>query len=437
MRNYLWLCCGALVLALAAVAAPQQEKMAGPPPPWAYGFTVPANPAGGAPAAAPAAAPGPEDTTPKHLPGSTLSFTVAQVGDRFGPADWYPSDHPTMPDLVAHGRKPDVWACGLCHYPNGKGRPENAGVTGLPVSYFIQTMNDFKNGARTSADTRKANTGRMIGFAKAMSDADIKAAAEYFGAMKWSQWIKVVETDTVPKTRNEGGMFLTLEGNDKEPLGQRIIEVPVNTEGTAQLRDPHSGFIAYVPVGSVKKGEALVTTGGNGKTTACAVCHGGVLQGIGPVPGIAGRGPSYLARQLYDMKAGVRNGEWTQLMKPVVAKLTNDDIVDVSAYLASLPVLATSAAAAPAGNAAAGGGNALVGLGKAKFNSYGCDQCHGANGEGTDDAPDLVSTKKNAEQIAAFLEKPDSDARLKGMPNIEATSPDLQPLVAFVLSLKK
>ena len=435
MRNYIWAVALALFLAPAIVARPQQEKMTEPPPPWAYGFTAPANPAGGAPAAAPAAAaPGPEDTTPKHVAtGSTLSFTVAQAGDRFGPADWYPGDHPMMPDLVAHGRKPDIWACGLCHYPNGKGRPENAGVSGLPVSYFIQTMNDFKNGARTSADTRKANTGRMIGFAKAMSDEDIKAAAEYFGAIKWSQWIKVVETDTVPKTRNEGGMFLALEGNDKEPLGQRIMEVPVNTEGTAQLRDPHSGFIAYVPVGSVKKGEALVTTGGNGKTTACSVCHGGVLQGIGPVPVIAGRGPSYLARQLYDMKAGVRNGEWTQLMKPVVAKLTNDDIVAVSAYLASLPVVATSTTAAPAGT----GGNALVAQGQAKFNSYGCDQCHGAKGEGTDDAPDLITTKKNAEQIAAFLEKPDSDARVKGMPNIAADSPDLQALVAFVLSLKK
>jgi mono/diheme cytochrome c family protein len=99
--------------------------------------------------------------------------------------------------------------------------------------------------------------------------------------------------------------------------------------------------------------------------------------------------------------------------------------------------MTTSATAAPPGNGAANAGDALVVLGKAKFNSYGCDQCHGANGEGTDDAPDLVSTKKNAEQIAAFLQKPDSDARLKGMPNIEASSPDLQPLVAFVLSLKK
>ena len=104
--------------------------------------------------------------------------------------------------------------------------------------------------------------------------------------------------------------------------------------------------------------------------------------------------------------------------------------------------MATSAAAAtPASGGATGGGNTASESGslaqQSKFNSYGCDQCHGANGEGTDDAPDLISTKKNADQISAFLQKPDSDARLKGMPNIEASSPDLQPLIAYVLSLKQ
>jgi hypothetical protein len=56
------------------------------------------------------------------------------LSDGFGPADWYPGDHPKMPDVVAHGRRPDVHACSLCHYPNGKGRPENAGVAGLPTA---------------------------------------------------------------------------------------------------------------------------------------------------------------------------------------------------------------------------------------------------------------------------------------------------------------
>ena len=204
----------------------------------------------------------------KHLPGSTLEFTRAQISDGFGPADWYPGDHPKMPDVVAHGKRPDVRACSLCHYPNGKGRPENAGVAGLPTSYFIQQMNDFRSDNRKSAEPRKANTNVMITIAKGMTEDEIKAAAEYFGSMKWTPWIKVVETNTVPKTRIAGGMYLTLEGNEKEPLGQRIIETPEDAEGTEVLRNPRSGFIAYVPVGSIKKGEALVTKGA-GKTTQC------------------------------------------------------------------------------------------------------------------------------------------------------------------------
>src|SRR5262245_38385559 len=123
--------------------------MAADLPGWAYGY-----PPGGPPAAAPAApggggggrggAPPAPDTTTRKLPGSTGEFTLQQIRDGFGPADWYPGDHPTMPDIVAHGKRADnVIACALCHYPNGKGRAENAPVSGLPVSYFIQTMNDF------------------------------------------------------------------------------------------------------------------------------------------------------------------------------------------------------------------------------------------------------------------------------------------------------
>jgi len=295
------------------------------PIPWAY--AIPAPPAG-----APATPPAP-DTSVKHLEGSSGAFTRAQISDRFGPADWYPGDHPAMPDVVAHGKKPDVFACGLCHYPNGKGRQENAGVSGLPVAYFIQTMNDFKNGLRKSAEPRKNNTNLMIAFAKGMTDDEIKAAAEYFGAMKWTPWIKVIETTTVPKTRNANGMFL-VEGNEKEPLGKRILETPVNAEATEVLRDPHSSFYAYVPPGSIKRGEALATKGG--KATQCAACHGADLNGLGPVPGIAGRSPSYLMRQLNDMKQGSRNGTWTQLMKPVVANLSDEEMLDIVAYTASL-----------------------------------------------------------------------------------------------------
>jgi len=318
---------GALMIGVAAACAMRVSIAADGPPAWAYAIP-PAPPAGTTPAA-----PTRPDTSLKHLPGSTLEFTRAQISDRFGPADWYPGDHPTMPDVVAHGKKPDVWACALCHYPNGKGRPENAPIAGYPNSYFIQQMNDFRNSDRKSAEPRKANTNIMIAIAKGMTDDEIKEAAEYFGSMKWTPWIKVIETSTVPKTRIAGGMFLTLEGNEKEPLGNRIIETPENAEATEVLRDARSGFFAYVPVGSVKKGEALATKGG--KITRCDACHGTDLRGLGPVPGIAGRSPSYLVRQMYDMQQGARKGVWTELMKPVVANLSEDDMLVLAAYVAS------------------------------------------------------------------------------------------------------
>jgi len=321
---------GIAILVCLPLLAAGVLRAAGEQPAWAYNI-APA-PAPGAPPAAP---PAPDDGSTKHLEGSSGAFTLTQIRDGFGPADWYPGDHPAMPDVVAHGRRPDVRACSLCHYPNGKGRPENAGISGLPVSYFLQTMEDFRSGARKSSEPRKANTNIMITIAKGMTDAELKQAAEYFGSMKWTPWIKVVETNTVPKTRSAGGMFLKLEGKETEPIGQRIVETPNDAEHTETLRDPRSPFTAYVPVGSLKKGEALVKNGA-GRTTQCGVCHGADLKGLGPVPGLAGRSPSYLARQLYDMQQKARKGVWTELMMPVVANLTSDDLIAIGAYTASL-----------------------------------------------------------------------------------------------------
>jgi len=237
-----------------------------------------------------------------------------------------------MPPIVAQGRRDAmITACSLCHYPNGKGRPENAAVSGLPFSYIVQTLTDFKSDARKSADPRKTNTNRMVSFAKAMTDDEIKAAATYFATMQWTPWIRVVETDSVPKTRIAGGLFVAIEGADagREAIGQRIIEVPENGEATETLRNPRSGFVAYAPKGSVAKGEALASRG------QCALCHGTNLEGLGPVPGIAGRSPSYMVRQLYDMQHGQRSGIWSELMKRVVGPLTADDMLNVAAYVAS------------------------------------------------------------------------------------------------------
>ena len=47
-----------------------------------------------------------------------------------------------------------------------------------------------------------------------------------------------------------------------------IIELPEDLH-RIELRDSRTGFVAYVPPGSIKKGEVLVKTGGKGRTVAC------------------------------------------------------------------------------------------------------------------------------------------------------------------------
>jgi cytochrome c553 len=352
VRNCSWLVILAFVMSLAAAAKPpQQEKDYAGPPPWAYGFDSVADPSVPIPAPRPLVIPGPDDGKLWRIPGSNRSFTLRQVWDPYAPADWYPGDHPEMPEIVARGKNPEVRACSFCHYANGKGRPENAGIAGLPFEYIVEQIAEFKNGKRASADARKPNTHFMIDFARAMTDDETRDAARYFSSMSWTPWIKVIESDTVPRTHIGGGMFLRSEGEATEPIGQRIIEIPVNAEATEVLRDPRSAFIAYVPVGSIKKGEALVMKGGSGKTTQCTVCHAADLQGLGPVPGLAGRSPSYLVRQLYDIQHGYRSGTWTSLMKPVVANLTTDDMLAIAAFLASRGIPAAPNAAT--GNAGA------------------------------------------------------------------------------------
>jgi len=274
----------------------------------------------------------PVDTTKFTLPGSKFSFTRAEVRNSFAPADWFPEDHPAMPDVVAHGRAPDARACAFCHMPNGKGRPENAPVAGLPKDYIVQQMIDFASGDRVTAEPRKPND--MTQISQNITRGDFDQAAEYFASMKWTPWIRVVETDTVKKTRVAGQMFHLVDDGTTEPIGVRIVEAPEN-EDEEQLRAPRTGFVAYAPVGSIKRGEAIVKTGANGRTIACSTCHGQNLEGMGPIPPLAGRSPSYLARQIWDIKQGARKGPLSTLMQPVVANLTGQDLVDIFAYTAS------------------------------------------------------------------------------------------------------
>jgi cytochrome c553 len=301
-----------LLLALLPLAVP---AAAAERPEWAFGPEQP-NPRQ------------PDDGVLKQAPGSTKFYTQAQIDDPMNPPDWFPDEHPPMPRVVARGNGTTVRACIGCHLSNGHGHPENSRLPGATAAYLARQLADFRSGARAGV------AATMINIAKGMTEDEIRDASEYFAGLKVMRWTRVVEAEVVPKTYFRGNRRLPLAEGGSEPIGNRIIEVPEDPARNA-LRDPHSGNISYVPVGSLARGEALVAMGGVGKTIACAICHGPALKGLGDVPGIAGQSPLTMARQLHYMQTGERNGAMAALMKAVVAKLSADDILAISAYVAA------------------------------------------------------------------------------------------------------
>ncbi len=270
-----------------------------------------------------------ERSGPQHVPGSTKSYTQDQIDDLKNPPDWFPDEHAPMPKVVAHGAEGGVLGCASCHLASGLGHPESANLAGVSAAYIKRQLSDFKAGNRMGE--------AMNDMTRNLSDEDAQQASDWFAALQPKTWERVVETDRVPKTFiNQHLMRMPLPGGADEPIGDRIIELPQNV-ARAESRDPHSGFVAYVPKGSLAKGKEFVTTGGNGKTIQCAICHGPALNGLAEVPAIAGHSPMYLFRQLYYFKDGSRHGAMGALMKGVVAQMTQDDMLAIAAYVGSLP----------------------------------------------------------------------------------------------------
>ena len=269
-----------------------------------------------------------ESPEPKSISGSSRKYTPKEIDDLLNPPDWFPEEHRPPAPIVAKGRGAAL-ACGSCHLMSGLGHPESADLSGFTAAYLIQQMADFKSGARV-------DYARMNGISKEVTDDEARQAAEWFASLPRRTFVRVVEASTVPRTFvGQGRMrFLDPKGG-MEPIGKRIITLPEDQE-RARLRDPKSGFVAYVPPGSIARGRSLAENGGGGKSIACAICHGDGMKGLANVPRLAGVHPIYIARQLYLFKEGSRNGPDAPLMKRPVAKLTDDDILDLSAYLGSL-----------------------------------------------------------------------------------------------------
>lgn len=300
-----------------------------PTPPAAKWRTVmewasPLNP----PPAAPA--PMPDMYKPLHVPGSERTYTLNDYDHMFGAPDWFPQDHPPMPRIVARGRKP-AWACSYCHLPTGQGRPENAPLAGLPAAYIIEQVKAFRIGERVSG--RPEMTRFMRAEATNVTDADLKQAAGYFASLHFKPWTKVIETATVPKTHIAHFMLVTDAGKARELIGNRIIETSTDMART-ELRDTRFGFVAYVPPGSIARG-AVIASKGAGKALPCESCHGSDLRGVGNIPPLAGRSPTYIVRQLILFRLNGRANAAAAPMQTEVSQLSLKDMIAAAAYAAS------------------------------------------------------------------------------------------------------
>jgi cytochrome c553 len=272
---------------------------------------------------------------PVTVAGSKLRVPPKEFEKNNYVADWFPSDHPKMPVVVERGRpEKKVAACAECHLVTGVGVPDSAALAGLSADYIVAQFEEFRSGRRGCAGKQSESCAQaMPEEAKTISAADVRAAADYFAQTPYRSRLHVVEAAMVPKVEMVWYTYMPVKGAKPEPIGERIIEMQDDL-GRYMAADWRAPVTVYVPPGSLKRGKALVESGAG--TMPCAACHGASLQGAGAIPPLAGRSPSYLYRQLYNIQYGYRKGPAVALMLPQVAHLTAKDRLAIAAYLASM-----------------------------------------------------------------------------------------------------
>jgi cytochrome c553 len=268
-------------------------------------------------------APPPDAHKPRHVPGSTRTYSLAQE-TMFEAADWFPQDHAPMPHVVAHGRKP-AWACAVCHLPDGEGAPASASLAGLPKAYILEQLHAFRSGQRIASVMNKETNNA--------SDVDLEQAAAYFSKRTFKPMTTVIETTTVPKTLWKDFLLVPVASGKREPIGERIIETSNDFAGYV-LGNERIRFVAYVPPGSMERG-AVIAAKGVGTAPACESCHGADLGGVGNIPRLAGRSPTYIVRELVLFKTGGRTNVGAAPMRAEAAHLSLQDMIAVAAYAAS------------------------------------------------------------------------------------------------------
>ena len=234
---------------------------------------------------------------------------------------------PKMPEVVAKGKP---LPCMQCHLANGGSHPESAAIAGMPVNYIIEQVHAFRDGQR-----KDVRTGRMVQAAKIATEEEIKEAAQYYSAIgpDRQKWVRTVVGDEVPKGPIQfggGGFRYHAKDGGMEPLPPNMIVETADKDELVRARDQiDGGFVQYVHADDLALGEKVAADG------KCGTCHGADFKGKGDVPRLANQHAVYLIRQLKDMQIGARTDKNVSVMKPIVDKMSDKEIVAVAAYLGS------------------------------------------------------------------------------------------------------
>jgi cytochrome c553 len=123
------------------------------------------------------------------------------------------------------------------------------------------------------------------------------------------------------------------EGRRKDPL---MSPMAANLSKKDML-DLGAWFSAQKPTSQNSKGDTSLITKGKAVADAaiCTMCHLGGFSGQNEIPKTGGQHYEYLLKQLQDFKAKRRTNDAGN-MTAVLRTITDDDLVAVAAYVASL-----------------------------------------------------------------------------------------------------
>ena len=174
-----------------------------------------------------------------------------------------------MPDVVAHGHKPDfqrMWLTATCRMASAA-RKTRASPGSFPLSHREHQVADFRSGNRRSSEPRMGPPANMVEIVKAAPDPDVATAAGIFSSSHFQPWIASWKRPLCRKPRGRKHARCQRERRTASPSATRSSN---NAGGSQPHRASRRRFRIRrdVPPGSVKKGEELVTTGGGRQRSA-------------------------------------------------------------------------------------------------------------------------------------------------------------------------